>query len=173
MRRKLLLVCSGALFLLFLVVSWFGWHAVNRQLLLVEMKNHYDIGQQAVRKHQNRKAMYCFGLAIQAWEQAERSPGFLPVENGGFDGFLTAGNSYRMARRLWRARQCYERGLRYDPNSITLLTALGGCAYAMGDLRAAYENLKKSNQKYPLKKRWRPILKKLENSIGSRSADRK
>ena len=161
LRRKILLVAAGLFFLLFLAVSWFGWHSVQRQLLLMEARNHYDVGQRELRKHHYRRASAYFNLAIKTWEKARRMPGFIPVENGGYDGYLIAGNSYLMTRHYLLARQCYEQALKYDPNAITVLSALGSCCYSQGDYENARRFLERSNRIYPLEKRFRKILKKL------------
>jgi len=159
--RKLLLVGAGVFFLLAGLASWYGWHSVQRQLLLFRMKNHYDIGQRELRRHHYRRAGAYFNLALKAWHEAEARPGFLPVANGGFDGFLTAGNCYLMQRQLRLARRCYEQALKHDPYSVNVLTALGNCLYRLGEYDLALRYLARSHRICPLKKELRPILEKL------------
>jgi tetratricopeptide (TPR) repeat protein len=173
LQRKILLVTAGIFFLLFLAVSWFGWHSVQRQLLLMEARNHYDIAQRELRKHHYRKAGAYFNLAIKTWGKASRVPGFIPVENGGYDGYLTAGNSYLMVRRYPLARQCYEQALKYDPNAITVLSALGSCAYSLGDYESARKFLEKSNRICPLRKEFRAILDKLQAQERRKKRDKR
>jgi tetratricopeptide (TPR) repeat protein len=153
---------SGLCLLLALAVSWYGWHGVQRQLLLMQVRNHYDMGQRARRRKHGRKARIYFDLALKSWNRARRMPGFLPVENDGFNGFLTAGNCYLMTRQFMRARECFAQAYKYDPNSITVLTSLGTCSYLLGEHERARELLEQSNRIYPLKKKLRLVLKKIQ-----------
>ena len=162
-KPSILLLFSGFLFLLAVGLAFSGWQGCRRRLEIMSLKNFYDVGRQAMKNRQFRRAESDFRFAVKAWERAQKisGPEILPGSRIEIDGCLLAGHCYRLLRRLRQAQKCYTRGLQYAPNSISLLTAYGGCAYNLGDYSAALESLEKSNRIYPLKVEMRPILETL------------
>jgi tetratricopeptide (TPR) repeat protein len=158
------------MFLLFLVVSWYGWRSIQLNLLLAEMQNYYKVGQMAARKHQPAKARALYKMAAHTWEKASKAPEILFPEMGGQGYFLTAGNAYRMLRQFRRALQCYRLGLKYDPNSVNLLTSMGISYYALGDYDNALLLLEKSSRIAPLSRYWQTVIKKLRTKTTNETA---
>jgi len=73
-------------------------------------------------------------------------------------------------RQFRRALQCYRLGLKYDPNSVNLLTSMGISYYALGDYDNALLLLEKSSRIAPLSRYWQTVIKKLRTKTTNETA---
>ena len=158
MRDKILPVFSVLFAVLFVTVSWVACESVERKLDATLTRAGFDAGESARIQGEWRTATTNYKGAIKSWQRALQRVGYYP--NSG-DEYLVAGNCLQRIRRARAAFECYEAGLRADPNSISLLTCMGDCAYSLGEFEKAYDVLQKSRSIYPLKRDIRPLWKKL------------
>ncbi|HDS16244.1 MAG TPA: tetratricopeptide repeat protein [Proteobacteria bacterium] len=158
MTRKGWLLAAGLFFLVFLAVAWFGWHSLARSLAMTRLKADFAAAEQALGSRQPRLAARACAAGIMAYQRGLEHRVYYPEISS---EYLTAGNCYRQLNQPRAALQCYEEGLRYDPWSISLLTSLGSCRFALGEPRQALAALEKSQAIYPVKKELQPLLRRL------------
>ena len=140
-------------------LGWFGVNSVARRLRVAHMEAQFGAADSALRKGQMQAAGRGYSGALQVWQQALKYGGYYPVLSG---EYLIAGNCFQQQRQPRAALECYEKGLTFDPVSISLLTTLGGCAFRLGEYDKAFSALQKSRSIFPLKKSVRPLWKKLK-----------
>ncbi len=159
MKRKVALLFSVISFILFVGMGWLGVKSVARRLQVSHMEARFGAADSAVRHGQMQAAGRGYKGALQAWQQVLKYGGYYPILSG---EYLIAGNCFQQQRQPRAALKCYEKGLTYDPVSISLLTTLGGCAFRLGEYDKAFSALQKSRSIFPLKKNVRPFWKKLD-----------
>ena len=126
---------------------WFAWGSINQRLETIRMQACFRGAEEALARGQRRQATAGFRQGIAFFEKSRRYRGFYP--DAGRE-YLTAGNCYWRMSRPRVALDCYERGLRRDPFSISLLTSYGNCAYSLGEWRKAQKALEQSDKVFPL-----------------------
>ena len=149
---------AGLFFLLFLGLARLGANSVVRRLDMMHLNSNFQAAEAALRSGQKKLAAQAYRAAMEAYQRGLLRGGYYPLRSG---EYLTAGNCYQQFRQPRLALQYYEEGLHCDPWSIALLTSLGDCAYRLGESQKALAALEKSQSIYPLKKKMRPILRKL------------
>jgi tetratricopeptide (TPR) repeat protein len=122
------------------------------------MEAQFRGAERVLRQGQKQRAGLGYREVLKLWKQ--RCKSYYPRISG---AYLIAGNAFQQLGQPRTALRCYETGLLNEPNSIALLTTLGGCAFRLGEYEKAFAALQKSNSIYPLKRSFRPIWKKLKD----------
>ena len=143
-------------------LGWFGVKSVARRLRVSHMEARFGSAETDLRHGRMQAAGRGYHGALQAWQQALKHGGYYPVLSG---EYLIAGNCYQQQRQPRAALKCYEEGLTHDPESISLLTTMGGCAFRLGEYNKAFSALQKSRSIFPLPQNVRLLWKKLSEKI--------
>ena len=141
-------------------VAWYGSMSVGKQAAMVTMQARFKGAEKALSAGRRQEAAATYRALTVDYQKGVDKPGYY-IGMGG--DFLTAGNSFWQQGKFRSALGAYRRGLKHDPNSITLLTSAGFCALRLGDSGLATGFLSQSRKIYPANRKVNKALRKLKS----------
>ena len=155
-RRGVCIILGVLTIILSFVVGRYACLSVSKQAVLCSVQIIHDGGRKCAAENKMSRALKIYAMAVNLYRKCEAYPDFaLDNENG----FLLVGNCYCGLGQYRNAVEYYERGLKFMPNSIILLTALGNSAAQEGDLGKAILSYRKSLEIFPYSSKVKKSLK--------------